>query len=611
MMRAAAALLAMCLGVAEAGTPGDAAADPVWLKLGRWEPEVLGRGYRSNIVTESFFLAPGGAHDPQAELIATMNAMSGPLGEDPDRHALCRFPARALFLETRLDLGLPDPFDVCPALGTWSQDDSIRGVSVLYVAGYFSNPGSAFGHILLRLHTDEADIPVEDVLDKAINYGARPSEDDPMPVYVARGLTGRYRSTFSTLDFYHHNERYRAEQLRDIWQYRLDLADDRLRLLTAHVWELLGARNRYYFLRQNCAYRIAELLELVADRPLIPRSKAWMAPVDVFHMLTDELPGGAAPPVGSVTRLASRETLFAEGYSMLTEEQKAFVDRATGAGPVDFAALEARHGLDDPAAAYDVVLDYFSFADDHPEAEERRAAALRARFALPAGRKAPKTAPKPPHLGQRSSLVEIGARSNDRLGAGALIRVRPAYFDFLSATEGTQPFSELGMADLTLVARDGSVHLRRLEVVRVTGLYLSETGGPDRDARAWRTRFGAEVRDLSCDACLLAFGEAGIGEAVGLGRNGAVYGLLGARLEAGDRTNSTLSGVATAGVVLRGQKAGFALEGGLQQGADNAELTLPFARAELRLRNTLRSEMSLTAEVRRAAEFGLSWRGYW
>lgn len=581
------------------------AEDPRWLKLLQYEDRGWRGGWQSAIVDDDFFLAPHDNRTPLTELVATLDGLPGPLGPDPNSHTLCRYPARAIWLDEQLGLGLPDPFAVCPELAEWSQDGSVEGVSVLFVAGYFSNPGSAFGHILLRLHTGEGSVDVEDVLDTAINYGAADSEEDPLIPYIVRGLTGHYRSTYSTLDFFHHSERFREQQLRDVWQYRLALAPDDVRLLTAHIWELLRAHNRYYFLRQNCAYRVAKALELVVDQDLTPGNKLWMAPVDAFTALTAQ--AGAA--VADVKRLASRETEFADGYRYLPQADQNFVDRVVDEPMTPLATLLEETPPQTPGPALDVALDYFAFAENIPAGREAEALALR--FQMPAASPTDRPEPQPPHKGQASSLWQVRANINEELGVGAEFRVRPAYFDFLSNTEGTTPYSELSMGDLRVIVRDGEVHLKQLEVVRVTALGLQTGGVPNRDGWAFRFRTGAETKDLSCDDCLLGYVEAGLGEAVELAPGLAAYGLLSARLEAGDQTNSVLSGVGTAGLIYRRGLAAIAVEGGFQQGVDEDDFTRPFGKAELRLGPGVRWDVRFQAEQREVLEWGVAITGYW
>lgn len=581
-------------------------SSPTWLKLGRWDRSPAQS--RSNVVNQDFFLAPDGTRNPYSELTATLTELRGPLGPAPNDHVLCRYPARALFLDQRLDLGLPDPFKACPDLKKWSGGGRVSGVSVIFVAGYFANPGSAFGHLLLRMHTDSDATDAAEVLDKAINYGARQSENDAIPVYIVRGLTGSYRSTYSSLEFYHHDERFRTEQLRDLWEYRLDLDEDNTRLLTAHIWEMTRAQNKYYFLRQNCGFRVAELLELVVDRDLIPDTKMWMAPVDVVEGLAREVDGQSA--VVSVTRLPSRETAFRDGYALLSSDERQFVDQAAAdtRRPQDLAK---DIGIADPREAYNVLLDFLALQPADDASTEKQRQVLAARLALPPSDQAEPQQPLSPTDGQPSSVVEMGLVSNEETGEGISFRVRPAYFDFLTRTGGTSPYAELSMGDLTLLAREGTVHLKRLDAVRVTSLGLAGDGAPNRDGRAFRTRFGAETRELACDSCLVAFGEAALGEAIEIAPGLAVYGLLGGRLEAGDTINDTVSGLALAGLVGPGKTVGLTVEAGFQQGFSDTDVTRPLVRGELRFRRDRRSDGGITLAHDGTTEIGVVFRRYW
>ncbi|MCF4993411.1 hypothetical protein GIW60_28960, partial [Pseudomonas gessardii] len=66
------------------------ANDPFWLSLGHYEAGKL-KGWRSYVSDQKFFLAKDGAHHPDAELKATVDALYAPanLGE---KHAQCVYP---------------------------------------------------------------------------------------------------------------------------------------------------------------------------------------------------------------------------------------------------------------------------------------------------------------------------------------------------------------------------------------------------------------------------------------------------------------------------------------------------------------------------------------
>lgn len=585
------------------------AAHPTWLKLGRYKSGIgLSDRVKSDIITEAYFLSETGASDPYNELIATLEAFQEPIGDAPDESALCRFPGRVAFLKNQTTLSLPNPVDICPAYASFVDDGGVNGVSVLFIGSYLDNPGSAFGHLLLRFHNDaEATMSVDltDVLDTAINYGAADSENDPLIPYIAKGLTGGYSSTFTTLPFFHHSERYREHELRNVWEYRLDLDQGAVDLMTGHVWELLGVENKYYFLRQNCAYRMAELVELVTESELISDQKVWVAPMDVFHAMMDEEPA----IVGSVKRLASRQTLFNENYAALPEAERALVDNVLKYPDVPVEQYIAESNIQDPREALNVLLDRFAY-ENSADAERQREVLL-ARFKRAPGQRIKLEAPTPPHKGQKTSLFQTSIVHNEDLGTGLEVRVRPAYFDFLSQTVGTAPYSELAMADTRLLLRDGELYLRQLEAVKVTALNINETGAPGAPRNAWRVRLGVQDRDLACDGCLVGYVEGGLGRGFQMHENLAVYALASSQLELGGNAFSTLQAKATTGLVWSGDKYGLHFEGAYVSGIDDTSQTKFMAKSELRFHGGDNWEFRAGLAYDEAAEGSFAFSLFW
>ena len=253
----------------------------MWLKLLHYDRH----GQRSEIVSDDFFLSPTGKTAPAAELQATLAAYFESWPADTNLHVRCRFPARYFWLSQQIDLpGYVVREPRCGRLEKWAMLDRLRSVSLLLVSGYFGNPASTFGHALLRLNTGDADDP--NMLDVTINYGALVPENELMVLYVYRGLFGGYQSGFSDKYFYTEDLVYARKELRDFWVYELNLSDEQVRLLAFHLWEVIGKKFTYHFLTQNCAYRLAELLELVTDEPWLTNSRVWYLPVEMFHRLT-------------------------------------------------------------------------------------------------------------------------------------------------------------------------------------------------------------------------------------------------------------------------------------------------------------------------------------
>lgn len=563
----------------------EASRHPVWLKLVRWAPAMLpGGDGHVDVTTDTFYFSGRKDFDPAAELAATVAALKAPIGEDPETHALCRFPARARFVRAMLSESLPaEPG--CVRLNKWRRNGAVSSVSVVLASGHLSNPGSFYGHLLLKLNAGEKELSSE-LLDTAVNYGAVFGENQNPIVYVAKGVAGGYTSLFTHLEYFHHNHNYAETQLRDVWEYELSLSPERTAFLVDHIWEMIGVGNRYYFAVQNCAYRIAEVVNVVVDEPLLPRSKFWSTPVDVFRRLS-AIEQDGRPLVRRIDRLASRQNRFRERYFALPQERRALAADLAAGAPV--SALLQR--ISAAAAEEEILtaLDYLAFADvklDKGAAERKTRTndLLLARLALPPSKSPPEgSRATPPHEGDRSSLLQLRYLYNTELGHGAELRFRPVYSDFLSQEIGVLPYSELSILDLRLRMIEGDVSLRRLDVIRVTTLNPNRTGLPADGDLAWRLRFGAEAREVACNGCAVGFVEGGVGKAAALGGAGAVYGLGLARTRVGANNDSLVQAGAGVGLIGHvGEIAKVALEGGAWREIDGPE-TSAYAKLEARL----------------------------
>lgn len=580
------------------------ADDPTWLKLVHHKDRLSGPG-GSDILTPSFFLAADGARNPRAELEATIAGLIAPGGADPDDTVRCRFPARTRWLSQQL--GWPQSgLTPCPAYDVWRGAEPITGASLIFASGYLKNPASYYGHILLKLNTGGA-AGRRNLTDYVMNFGASYPSNENGLVYIVKGMGGGYQASYSHLPFYNHQFNYAESELRDVWEYELELDIDQTAFMADHVWEVSGTANRYYFLRQNCAYRLAQLINLVIDVPLIPPDKPWTMPIDVFERLMRDHPG--KPLVRSVVRIDSRQNAFRRAYFALPSRSQrdvvAYVDGTAIAPGVELAG---------EAPVLDVLIDYYSFLDasaekargkpDDDAMKARRNALLLARLRLPAATAAIPPAPTSlPNEGQKSSLLQVSYVANDRIGDGVELRLRPAYHDFLTYAPGVLAGSELAFADTRLDVRNGKIRLRGLDLVKVTALNLSPTGLVRDGAAAWSIRFGAEDRALSCQDCLIGFIEGGYGRATQLSENAIIYGMINGRAVTGDESSGNFSGGVSGGLIFGADRAWRAnLEIGAWQDVDGDHEASPYSRAELRLGSNPRWDLRARYDWRREAE---------
>jgi hypothetical protein len=584
------------------------ALSSAWLKLIHAplaQPSMGIGSDQSDIDTPEFFFAATGRLDPQAELRATLDAMVQPATGDPNDHAQCRFPARFIWLKSvnlhDSKLGEVD----CPAYKAWLGERPITGASLIFASGHLGNPSTFYGHMLLRLNSSSEEQPNRDqLLGKALNHGAVYPENENGIIYIFKGLSGGYSATFSELEFFTHEHRWNQDQLRDVWEYRLNLTSSQIELLAAHSWELKDTYTSYYFLRQNCAYRIAELVSVVLDEPLIPSDKPWTMPVDVLDS-AQAINNRGAPLVSDVRLLPSRQSTFREKYRALEDADRSkvrnFIRERSGAVQETLATVDPAN----QAATLETLIDYFNMANAHTEAPEGAKAArielLQARISMPTGSASEARASRlPPHEGNKSSLIQASLLENSELGSIVQLRFRGAYNDFLTRSPGSLPYSELSFADIKADLSESSLSVRSIEAIRITTLGLSETGLPDDRGLAWRFRFGGEQDRLDCKGCFVPYVEGGAGRAAYFNQDVVAYGLVTARLQGPEGDTGIGHLGALGGLITNPEKPLRAsVEGGFWQDLMGDEQTRGFAQAEVRSGTSSNWDVSLSTRYER------------
>ncbi|MBL7226827.1 MAG: DUF4105 domain-containing protein [Pseudomonas sp.] len=235
------------------------ANDPFWLSLGHYEAGKL-KGWRSYVSDAKFFLAKDGAHHPDAELKATVDALYAPasLGE---KHAQCVYPARTRWLKDQLHLTDLPAVD-CVEFKQWFKDVAPHSAVMIFPAAYLNSPSSMFGHTLLRIDQSDVQSNKTALLSYAINFGAYIEGSDNSILYAWKGLMGGYPGLFALVPYQEKLSEYRSLENRDLWEYRLNLTQVETERMVEHVWELKQIQFDYFFFDENCSYRLLELLQV-------------------------------------------------------------------------------------------------------------------------------------------------------------------------------------------------------------------------------------------------------------------------------------------------------------------------------------------------------------
>jgi hypothetical protein len=227
--------------------------------------------------------------DPHAELEATLRSFFAQAPEGDD-HPQCRFVARRAWLDAELGFDAQRvPRRECRRYQEWRAAIDASQLTLVFASAYVNNPGSMYGHTLLRVDAADQDERTR-LLAYTINFAAGTDETSGF-LYVLKGLSGGYPGVFSILPYYLKVREYSDLENRDLWEYELDLRGEEIERVLAHAWELLPVQFDYFFFDENCSYHLLGLLQVAReDLELTAQFPLWALPVDTVRVLT-ERPG--------------------------------------------------------------------------------------------------------------------------------------------------------------------------------------------------------------------------------------------------------------------------------------------------------------------------------
>lgn len=292
------------------------AKSPVWLQMLFYEND------KSVILNKDYFLTKDGNIKPKNELKETIRAFYSKWENDPNKHPVCRYPARYYWLSTKIKL---ENYQIinskCTNLKTWSKKYTNKEISFVFAGSYLGNPGSIFGHSFINIKTNNDN----NLFDLAIGYSADIPEDDNIVLYLYKGVFGGYDGTFSDKFYYTKELAYSNVEFRDIWEYELNLSTYQKTLLTLHIWEIARRKSPYFFSNKNCAYQIAKMLEIVVEQEIVSSSVWWYPPIDTFHKLKELKSLNGSSLVKNITLHPSFERQIYNEYSLLSSMEQGIV----------------------------------------------------------------------------------------------------------------------------------------------------------------------------------------------------------------------------------------------------------------------------------------------
>jgi len=383
----------------------------------------------------------------------------------------------------------------CPKFSKFNQQGNIHSISLIFATGYFSNPASFYGHVLLKFNNQFNTLHQIELLDQSINYGAIVPKNENSLIYVLKGLFGGYDAAFSHDVFYRQNHIYIENELRDLWEYQLNLSQEQVNQLIYHAWELMGIRFQYYFLNKNCAYAMADLLELVIDTPLKSNSPIWALPIDLFNNLTNNKKQ-ASSLVSDIRYLPSRQNQFYQHFHKLNSEQKQELKKIANDPYFSFSNL-SNLSESSQIKIINALLDYYTFLqlddDDSKMAKERKKRLFIHRIQLQS--KTPNQSEinttQPPTNGPLPLMLRVGFQQQKQHSAHLLLSTRLSYYDLLNLEAGRLPNTQLTTLELQLTLEKERLRFQQLDIFNIQNLNVSQSGLDKEGGLAWKVHFFA------------------------------------------------------------------------------------------------------------------------
>ncbi|OTG69744.1 hypothetical protein B9T26_14955 [Acinetobacter sp. ANC 4169] len=438
----------------------------------------------SEVSYAGFFLSNDGKSDLKQELQANIQALFQ--SAEPNQSVRCRFPARSQWLMQQLNISEQQlPVVTCPELQDWIGQIKPYKATLIYATDFMGNPSSMFGHTLLRL--DPKDQKQLNLVSYAVNYAATVSEGEGWS-FAWNGLTGQYQGEYSLMPYYRKVKEYGDLESRDLWEYELSLSPDETRFLVQHIWEMKHVSFPYYFVSDNCAYRLLGLIDLVRPQlDLKQQFKVAAIPVETIKAIEQQ---------GLVKETVYRPALETQLLSQVRQHGKSL---ATVAHQVAFAEtiemskhIESYQDLDKAKIlemAYDDLYLQLIGTQVEPgfaQPRLRQLLSLRSQIDLDKQRQQPlrpKMDPTQAHDARHFSvnLGEVQGEKFVELGH------RQAYHDLIDPQGGFRTGTQLLFWDGSVQYRDDELKLEHFDVLNVNS-YNPIT--PFKTPLSWGFNFG-------------------------------------------------------------------------------------------------------------------------
>ena len=430
-----------------------------------WQRLMYAEGQsKSEVNYSGYFYHATGRQNLKQELIANIEQL---FLEQPDNASIrCKFPARSQYLIQKLNINTQDlPAITCSDFDAWMAAIRPHKAVFIYATDFMGNPSSMFGHTLMRI--DPKDQQALNLVSYAVNYAATVPAEQSWS-YAWKGLTGQYPGEYSLMSYYHKVKEYGDFESRDLWEYELNLTAEEVRFLVMHLWEMQQVSFPYYFISDNCAYRLLGLIDLL--RPELSLKQQ-------FHRVS--IPVETLKALDNTDLIGQAEYRPALETQLLVQSQQHGAELAKVAKYLSQVSLSnlqaaiASYDVQQQAQILEMAYDYLYLQllarkVDSQLAQPylRQFLKLRSQLDLEKQRPhitAPETEPKQGHYARRLSLLAGQVQSDSVFELGW----RAAYHDLIDPVAGYRRGTQLKFLDVVVQKRQDRMKLEHLDLLSV------------------------------------------------------------------------------------------------------------------------------------------------
>lgn len=247
-----------------------AEVEPYWARL------LHANDGTSLVVSDEFFLTPNGRFDLQAEQEAFISLLS----TNALHQVACNFPARYKWLKKKKLTGVDFDLNTCVELNQFRKNFQQKDFYLGYVTEFLDSPASAFGHLMLVFSDPKVPLELADVI-----HFAADSKGEKGLNYIVNGLSGGFRGYYVRDPFFKKANEYLVVEQRAIHLLKIELTQDQIDNLILHLYELRKAEFKYYFIDENCAFQLADFLDVaIPEESYRLSSNQPVLPIDVIRL---------------------------------------------------------------------------------------------------------------------------------------------------------------------------------------------------------------------------------------------------------------------------------------------------------------------------------------